>query len=356
MRYQPEGELEQDMSDEVRAWVVGGNDTLIEMAPSKLDYEERIENWICNNVSVLVPDDSGLLVIGRQVETLFGGRVDLLCMNGDGDLVIVELKRDKTPREITAQALDYASWIQDLTSQQVEEIAAEYLKGKPLKEAFEDTFLERDYPEVINGQHSIKIVASRIDDSTERIIRYLSGKGIAINFVRFHLFKSAEGKEHLVRTFVVPAAQAEENSLKAGRGKRTSPGKTLQDRLEQTTDEAEGEFLKERLSDPKQELNRSKRALLYRVSGKVRFMLRARRSHVHVIQRGRFADDEKFWREHLTAHKVGFRRNSNDLGFVLSSREDYKFFQNTMEQKIAEFHWTSSDTDSDEDENEEDQV
>ena len=122
------------MSDGVRVWAIDESDSLKEMEPSKLDYEERIETWICNNVSVLVPDDSGLLVIGRQVETIFGGRIDLLCISGDGDLVVVELKRDKTPREITAQALDYASWVQDLTSQQVEEIAAGYLKGKPLKE------------------------------------------------------------------------------------------------------------------------------------------------------------------------------------------------------------------------------
>ena len=293
------------MSDGIRVWEIDDKDSLAEMMPSKLDYEERIETWICNNVSVLEPDDSGLLVIGRQVETLFGGRVDLLCMNADGDLVIVELKRDKTPREITAQALDYASWAQDLTSQRIEEIAVEYLQGKPLKEAFEDTFPDKEYPEIINGQHSIKIVASSIDDSTERIIRYLSGKGIAINFVRFHLFKSAHGKEQLVRTFVVPPGQAEENSLKAGRGKRTASGKTLADRLEQTTNDAEREFLKARLSDPNQDFNRSKRALVYRVSGKVRFIVRARMSHVHVIQRGRFTNDENFWSGQISTHKSG---------------------------------------------------
>jgi hypothetical protein len=275
-------------------------------------------------------------------------------MNGDGDLAIVELKRDKTPREITAQALDYASWAQDLTSQQVEEIASEYLKGRALKEVFEDTF-DKDYPEVINGQHSIKIVASRIDDSTERIIRYLSGRGIAINFVRFHLFRSTDGKEHLVRTFVVPPGQAEENSLKAGT-KRTSPRKTLQDRLELATDEAEREFLKERLSDPKQEFDRSKRALFYRAAGRVRFMVRARISHVHVIQSGRFSDDEAFWREHLSTHKVGFRRKGNDLGFRLYTSEDYRFFQNTMEQKLAGFHWTSVEPDEDDGENEEEEA
>jgi hypothetical protein len=48
------------MSDGVRVWAVGESDSLKEMELSKLDYEERIEDWICNNVSVLVPDDSGL--------------------------------------------------------------------------------------------------------------------------------------------------------------------------------------------------------------------------------------------------------------------------------------------------------
>lgn len=341
------------MSNGVRVWTVDAGDSLKEMEPAKLDYEERIENWICANISVLVPDDSGLLVIGRQVETTFGGRIDLLCMNADGDLVVVELKRDKTPREITAQALDYASWVQDLTYERVEEIAVEYLNGRPLRDAFEGTFPDEEYPEVINGQHSIKIVASRVDESTERIIRYLSGKGIAINFVRFHLFRAADGREQLVRTFVVPPGQAEENSRKTKGIKRTSPSKTLQDRLEQTTDEAEREFLKERLSDPKQELNRSNYAMFYRASGKVRFRVRARKSWVHVIQNGRFPDDVKFWRDHLSSHKVGFRHDANDLGFTLNTKEDYKFFQDTMEHKLAGFHWTSTEPDGEEEGDEE---
>jgi hypothetical protein len=343
------------MSDGVRVWAIDESDSLKELELSKLDYEDRIETWMSDNVSVLVPDDSGLLVIGRQVRTAFGGRIDLLCINGDGDVVIVELKRGQTPREITAQALDYASWVKDLTLQQVEEIAAGYLKGKLLKDAFEDTF-DKEYSEVVvNGQHSIKIVASKIDDSTERIIRYLSGNGIAINFVRFHLFKSADGKEHLVRTFVVPPGQAEEDSRKAGRVK--PPHRTLEDKLnDESIAEVVREFLRQRLSDPKQEFNKSKRALYYRVSGTVRFMARARKSWVNVIQIGRFANDDAFWRDHLSDKWIGLRRNANDLSFALNTKEDFKFFQDTMEQKIAGLHWSSALADGDEGEENEDEV
>lgn len=173
--------------------------------------------------------------------------------------------------------------------------------------------------------------------------------------MRFHLFKSLDGKEHLVRTFVVPPGQAEENSRKAGGVKRKSPHRTLQEKLnDESTDEAEREFLKQRLSDPKQELNRSNRALFYRVSGTVRFMVRSRKSHVHVIQRGRFANDEAFWGDHLSTHKVGLRQNATNLGFALYTREDYKFFQDAMEQEIAGFHWTLAQADGDEEEENED--
>jgi RecB family endonuclease NucS len=89
------------MAEELRMWEVGP-DTLTEVKRSKLDLESRIENWIVNDVSILAPD---LLTIGEQVQTSSGGFIDLLCIDQAGDLVIVELKRDKTPREVTAQAL-----------------------------------------------------------------------------------------------------------------------------------------------------------------------------------------------------------------------------------------------------------
>src|SRR5664280_739377 len=175
------------MADEVRVWQVAREDKLVEVKVSKLNREERIEKWITQDISVLDPDQSGLLVIGEQVPTAFGKEIDLLCIDSEGDLVIVELKRDKTPREVTAQALDYASWVKDLGAEEVEKIAAEYLKsGKNLKETFEETF-QTDFPEVINDDHAIKIVASEVDDSTERMIRYLSERGININVVRLSL-------------------------------------------------------------------------------------------------------------------------------------------------------------------------
>jgi hypothetical protein len=100
------------MSQEVRLWRVGEEDRLAECAQASLNLEVRLEEWLARDISILSDE---LLVIGRQVETAFGGLIDLLCIDRTGDLVIVELKRDKTPREITAPTLDYASWVADRT-------------------------------------------------------------------------------------------------------------------------------------------------------------------------------------------------------------------------------------------------
>ena len=84
--------------------------------------------------------------------------------------MIVELKRDKTPREVTAQALDYASWVKTLNADEIEAVASAHLKGESLESAFRKKF-NSDVPDVLNEHHSMLVVASEIDDSTERIIR-----------------------------------------------------------------------------------------------------------------------------------------------------------------------------------------
>lgn len=49
-------------------------------------------------------------MLDRQVETDYGTFIDILALDGEGVRHVIELKRDKTPRDIVAQALDYGSW------------------------------------------------------------------------------------------------------------------------------------------------------------------------------------------------------------------------------------------------------
>jgi DNA-directed RNA polymerase subunit F len=207
------------MAEEVRIWQVDKSDALTEIRRSALDREARIEKWIISDVSLLSPD---LLIIGEQVETAFGKLIDLLCIDRSGSLVIVELKRHMTPREVTAQVLDYASWVKDLDAEAIDAISARYLKSGTLEAAFQSKF-GIELPEVINEHHAMLVVASEIDDSTERIIRYLSETyGVDINAVRFEFFQTPNGGQLLVRTFTVAPEEAETNAKKRP-GKRSPP-------------------------------------------------------------------------------------------------------------------------------------
>ncbi|MBD2363878.1 DUF91 domain-containing protein [Anabaena minutissima FACHB-250] len=202
------------MQEQLRVWEVSKDDQLIEISKAKLNLEERIQRWVEQDISIISPD---LLVIGREVFTDYNGAIDLLCLDTCGDVIIIELKRDKTPREVTAQALDYASWVKNLTGEQVISIATNYFNalGKPetIEQAFQLKF-DRSFPEIINNAHKILIVASEIDPSTERIINYLSATyQVPINVIRFNYFNDNHGCELLARQFLVDPDKLKKNII-----------------------------------------------------------------------------------------------------------------------------------------------
>ena len=188
------------MPQNVRLWQVSNSGELDEIPKSELASERQLEDWIETDIDIL---DKNLIIIGRQVPTDYGHYLDFLCMNNDGDLVVVELKRDRTPRDVTAQALDYASWVENLSAEKISDIADDYLKQNgPLEAVFNRKF-RTDLPETINDTHHMLIVASDIDSSTERIVQYLSSRGIGINFVTFEHFLSSDQKPLISRVFMI---------------------------------------------------------------------------------------------------------------------------------------------------------
>lgn len=209
------------MSEVVRVWEVIEGENLMEVKRTKLDLESRIEDWLEKDIAIISDE---LLVVGRQVQTTFGGIVDLLCLDSQGDITIVELKRDRTPREITAQTLDYASWVKDLSNERIAEIANAYLGEK---DSLEEAFVRRfgtELPEVLNEHHKMLIVASEIDSSSERIVRYLSATyGVGINVATFGYFRNDKGQEFLARVFLIEPEQVEYKTQTQSGSKRQPP-------------------------------------------------------------------------------------------------------------------------------------
>jgi len=172
------------MSFEMALWQVTGQN-LIEVPPANLNDEQRLEDWIVADSSILGMD---IAIVGRQVQTSFGRRIDLLGLDRDANCVVLELKRGRTPRDVVAQLLDYGSWVKDLGYNELDQIAQRWAQ-KSVATIFQTAFGDA-MPETVNESHNLVIVASSLDDSSERIITYLSEEhGVSINAVFFTIFR-----------------------------------------------------------------------------------------------------------------------------------------------------------------------
>jgi hypothetical protein len=197
------------MPIEVGIWRINGGIKKVNF--SLIEAEGKLEAILCKDIGVL---DAGLMIIGHQIPTSYGTIIDILAIDAQGDLTVIELKRSKTPREVVAQILDYASWVQTLTYEQITTLYADRHQGQRFEQAFSEQF-ETDPPEGLNENHRLVIVASELDNSTERIINYLSsGFGVPINAVFFRYFRDGEN-EYLTRSWLIDPNQAEAQASKA---------------------------------------------------------------------------------------------------------------------------------------------
>jgi hypothetical protein len=170
------------------------------------DLEERLEQILDADISVLSPN---WMVIGRQVRTASDKYVDLLCMDRDGNLIIVELKRKSMEREVIAQVLDYGSWVATLKQEDIVRIFDSYRKKyfssqatASIDKVFCSYFSLKEMPEELNESHDLVIVGAEFNATTERIVNYLaSTHKVKINAVFFRVFKDGD-REYIARAWL----------------------------------------------------------------------------------------------------------------------------------------------------------
>jgi hypothetical protein len=182
---------------ETKIWKVS-NDKLNELIKSNLDLEERIHKWIENDIKIILPD---AILLGSKVRTDHSKEIDLLAIDSSGDLVIIELKRGTTPREVIAQTLDYAAWASTLQVDDINSILQKQGRTETIYELLNKSFEDGEEIE-INENQKLLIVASSIDAITERVVSYLSSKGLNINAVTFNYYKD-NNTEFIARNFLI---------------------------------------------------------------------------------------------------------------------------------------------------------
>lgn len=185
------------MPVEMKMWRMGDGGAPRPLAHTRMPSEVELQAFLAEDPTIL---GEPLLVIGREVPTPYGTRIDILAMDGEGNLHVLELKRDRTPREVVAQILDYASWTSELPREEIRDIARRHL-GTDLETAFDDTF-GASLPDELNSEQRLTIVAASLDSSSERIVGYLRTFGVPINAVFFSYLED-EDRRYLARSWLV---------------------------------------------------------------------------------------------------------------------------------------------------------
>ena len=191
-------------------WTVSNAPT--EVPQGTLPSELMLEDMIVAQPRIL---SSEWMLIGRQVDTGLGGRIDLLAIAPDGSLVLVELKRDRTPREVVAQALDYASWVESLEAEAIAAIYARFRPQRSLSSDFVEHFGQPLDEDAINDNHQVVVVAATLDASSERIINYLNDRGVAINVLFFQVFDHGQG-QLLSRAWLIDPGEVQVQAASSG--------------------------------------------------------------------------------------------------------------------------------------------
>jgi ribosomal protein S24E len=200
------------MATEIRSWeIVDGR--LVPVESRLADHGRRealdLESWLESDPSIIRP---GLRFIGRQVPTR-SGPLDLLAIDRTGSVIIVELKRDRLPREALAQAIDYAADVATWSLEKLGEVCTSY-SGQALEDVLGDAFPDIDLESLtINGTQRIVLVGFALESALERMIQWISeAYGVAINAVVLKYVRTANGAELLTRAAVISEEEEEARS------------------------------------------------------------------------------------------------------------------------------------------------
>ncbi|MBX2859887.1 MAG: hypothetical protein KTR14_01540, partial [Vampirovibrio sp.] len=181
------------MSAELQLLRIDNENEIRPVSVSSMDLDQRLESILVSNIRFLDPN---LMLVGHQITTLYHGQIDLLAIDSDGKMWVIALKKDRIPRDIISQLLDYGSWIAGLNYSQIKDLYEKY-NTDSFEAAFENAF-GLTPPETINEAHQLVLVSSTLDPVAERIMGYLTDFGLNINAIQFSYFGD-EQREYLSR-------------------------------------------------------------------------------------------------------------------------------------------------------------
>lgn len=182
---------------------------------SELGFKERshLQAWIAGNPEAL---GEKLLIIQKE----FSGfpetyeRLDLLALDKNGNIVIIENKLDDSGRDVTWQALKYASYCSTLTKEDIRNVYQTYIDGRQIQENAEKNILEFldevDFKElVLNQRQRIILVAANFRKEVTSTVMWLLNYKIQLQCFKATSYE-LNGQYFLAIDQIIPTKDAQD--------------------------------------------------------------------------------------------------------------------------------------------------
>ncbi|RST61227.1 hypothetical protein D5F11_004060 [Siminovitchia terrae] len=166
---------------------------------SELNFQESdIEELLRSNIDMICDEEESMLIVGRQVRNAKHGRSDLTAVDNNGNIVLIEIKRDPKDIEIRSeafefQAIRYAASYATIEDPEdlVNKIYAPYIEK--YRDEYEHQTLTSielgmrkltEFLQVNGAEHTFNIrqkvilVASDFDEQTLSAVAWLNSNGV----------------------------------------------------------------------------------------------------------------------------------------------------------------------------------
>jgi len=197
--------------------------------------EEDLHRLIAKNPQLITLEDTeerklAMVTIGSHLR-FTDGEIDILLMDSEGNLTLVELKRGRTPRDLVAQILDYASILYRDDINEIENAVKSQLSFpnglEDILGLFKEEYSEyteelkidairKNMEKSVNGKDlQLLIVSYEVEEPIRRATEYLREVyGMKIYCIEFDYFTDKENE------FFVPKIIGAEDVLKIKRRER----------------------------------------------------------------------------------------------------------------------------------------
>lgn len=164
-----------------------------------------IQEWIAGSPEILGED---LLVVAKEHELPSRIRIDLLAVDRNANLVVIELKRDESGSAVEWQAIKYASYCSNITTEELFAFYAQYLQSDTEEaQSRIEEFIDGELSELNQGQRII-LVAREFHSDVASAVLWLRDYGVDITCIRLRPYVDLDNGLFVNPDIITPLPEA----------------------------------------------------------------------------------------------------------------------------------------------------